>query len=72
MPDGSQKVVPPRSERQQLIQQQHELCGHYGVRRTAALLLTKYWWYGLQANVSTLISQCEHCSLVLASFTAKA
>ena len=71
MSDGSQKVVPTRSERQQLIQQQHELCGHYGVRRTAAMLLTKYWWYGLQANVAEVVSHCEHCSRVLASFAAK-
>eukprot|EP00775_Hariotina_reticulata_P015101 gene15101-biopygen1273 len=41
MPDGTEKVVPSPEDRQQLIQQQHEKCGHYGARRTAAMLLTK-------------------------------
>eukprot|EP00775_Hariotina_reticulata_P015075 gene15075-biopygen1060 len=40
MPDGTEKAVPPPASRQRLIQQQHEKCGHYGARRTAAMLLT--------------------------------
>lgn len=71
MPDGSRRIVPDGSVRQQLIKQQHELCGHYGIRRTAAMLLTKYWWYGLLADVTHVVSHCEHCSRVQASFTAK-
>ena len=71
MPDGSERVVPTPQQRAQIITQQHELCGHYGVRRTAALILTKYWWYGLLADVAHLVSKCEHCSRVQASFTAK-
>eukprot|EP00775_Hariotina_reticulata_P006347 gene6347-biopygen8143 len=70
MSDGSEKVVPPRTERQQLIQQQHDMCGHFGVRRTAAMLLTKYWWYGLQANVSEVVKHCEHCDRVLSYFNS--
>jgi hypothetical protein len=71
MPDQTDKVVPPLAERQQLIQQQHELCGHYGIRRTASLLLTKFWWYGLLADVSHMVNNCQHCSRVNASFAAK-
>jgi len=71
MADSTSKLVPPRSERQRLIQQQHELCGHYGVRRTSAMLLTKHWWWGLQADVAHVVSHCEHCNRVMASFTAK-
>jgi hypothetical protein len=71
MPDGSHKVVPSPPQRAQLISQQHELCGHFGVRRTAAQLMTKYWWYGLQADVAKVVGRCEHCSRVHASFTAK-
>jgi site-specific DNA-cytosine methylase len=71
MPDGSQRVVPEPSQRAQLICQQHELCGHYGVRRTAALVMTKYWWYGLLADTAKVVGRCEHCRRVHASFTAK-
>jgi site-specific DNA-cytosine methylase/transposase-like protein len=71
LPDGSQKIVPEPSQRAQLISQQHELCGHYGVRRTAALLMTKYWWYGLLADTAKVVGRCEHCKRVHASFTAK-
>jgi transposase InsO family protein len=71
LPDGTRRVVPALADRQKLIQEQHELCGHFGSRRTAALLLTKYWWYGLQADVSKAVSRCEHCGRVNASFAAK-
>ena len=71
LPDGTHRVVPPPAVRAQLIHQQHELCGHFGVRRTAALVLTKYWWYGLLADTAKVVSRCEHCSRVHASFTAK-
>jgi hypothetical protein len=71
MPDGAEKIVPTPEQRARLISEQHELCGHYGVRRTAAMLLTKYWWYGLLADVAHVVGRCEHCSRVHASFTAK-
>jgi hypothetical protein len=35
------------------------------------MLLSKHWWYGLLADVATVLSRCEHCSRVHASFTAK-
>jgi hypothetical protein len=38
------------------VQQQYEQLGHFGVRRTAALLLGKYWWHGLLSEVSNVIS----------------
>eukprot|EP00775_Hariotina_reticulata_P015282 gene15282-biopygen3187 len=50
MPDGTYKIVPKPADRLALVQQQHEQCGHFGVRRTAALLLGKYWWLGVLAD----------------------
>jgi hypothetical protein len=67
--DGSMRVVPAPAQRLQLIEQQHQLCGHYGVRRTAALLATKYWWRGMLADTAQCVSRCEHCSRVNASFS---
>eukprot|EP00775_Hariotina_reticulata_P002868 gene2868-biopygen4480 len=71
MPDASQKVVPKPSERQQLVTQQHERAGHPGKRKPAALLLTRFWWYGLLADSEHLVGNCKHCSRIEADFTAK-
>jgi hypothetical protein len=71
LPDGSKKVVPPPHERQALIQQQHDQCGHFGIRRTAALLATKFWWHGMLADTAAVLKRCEHCARVQASFSIK-
>jgi hypothetical protein len=71
MPDGSTRVVPDPSARPALVVEQHVRCGHFGVRRTAAMLQTKYWWRGLRTDVQQLLRRCEHCSRVQAAFNAK-
>jgi hypothetical protein len=50
------RIVPKPADRLALVQQQYEQLGHFGVRRTAALLLGKYWWHGLLSEVSNVIS----------------
>ena len=71
MPDGSHRIVPEPAKRLALVQEQHELCGHFGIRRTAALLLGKYWWHGMQADVRSVINRCQFCSRVRAYFSDK-
>jgi hypothetical protein len=71
MPDGSTKQVPQPSERLGLIKEFHNRCGHWGVRRTAALVMHTYWWHGLQADVAAVVSGCKECSRINASFTAR-
>jgi hypothetical protein len=71
LPDGSTRIVPPPTERLRLIQQQHEQCGHFGVRRTTALLATKYWWHGMRADIVAVVSRCQHCAQVSASFNTR-
>ncbi len=71
MPDSSLRLVPPPADRANIIIRQHELCGHFGIRRTAAMVLSKYWWHGLLADAAHIINRCEHCKRVQASFTAK-
>jgi site-specific DNA-cytosine methylase len=70
MSDGATKQVPSPSERAKLIKQTHERCGHFGTRRTSALMLTSFWWHGLQADVAHMVSACKECSRVKASFNA--
>jgi transposase InsO family protein len=71
MPDGARRVVPAHADRAAIIIKQHELCGHFGIRRTASLLLTNYWWHGLLAETAHLVNRCEECKRVQASFTNK-
>lgn len=70
MPDGAVKQVPAPEDRLQLVKQMHERCGHFGARRTAALVLNSHWWHGLQADVAHLVSACKECSRVKATFNA--
>lgn len=68
MPDGSVKRVPPPQERLDLIISFHDRCGHWGVRRTAALVQEQFWWHGLQADVASVVASCKECSRVKATF----
>jgi hypothetical protein len=70
MPDGAVKQVPAPDDRLPLVKQMHERCGHFGARRTAALVLSAYWWHGLQADVAHMVSACKECSRVKATFNA--
>jgi hypothetical protein len=68
MPDGSTRQVPPPSKRVELVKQFHDRCGHWGVRRTSALVQTAYWWYGVQADTAAVVVACKECSRVKATF----
>lgn len=68
MPDGTTKLVPAPQERLPLIKQLHDRCGHFGIRRTAALVLNAYWWHGLNADVSSVVGACKECDRIKASF----
>jgi len=70
MADGSRRVCPRPEERVQLIVQHHEKNGHYGVRRTGALLQHKYWWWGLWTDVARELSKCSLCHRVRSSFNS--
>ncbi|WIA36685.1 hypothetical protein OEZ86_007967 [Tetradesmus obliquus] len=52
MPDGTLREVPPPATRLGLIKQCHDRTGHFGIRRTTAMLLHTWWWHGLQADVA--------------------
>eukprot|EP00878_Enallax_costatus_P000909 GHUV01001039.1.p1 GENE.GHUV01001039.1~~GHUV01001039.1.p1 ORF type:complete len:2125 (+),score=442.77 GHUV01001039.1:122-6376(+) len=70
-PDGSTRIVPQPIERAKLIQDLHHRYGHYGIRKTAAQVRNQYWWHGFWNDVVQVVSACEHCQRVNASFTAK-
>lgn len=68
--DGSVREVPRPERRRQLVKEFHQRCGHFGVRRTGALVQTAYWWSGMWDQVAQQLSQCHVCSRVRSSFNA--
>lgn len=68
MPDASERVVPPLEERLPLVQTLHDAGGHFGVQRSADLVLTKYWWRGLYNDVRTVVQHCVPCQRSLSTF----
>ncbi|WIA41015.1 hypothetical protein OEZ86_004654 [Tetradesmus obliquus] len=60
MPDNSTHVVPPPSERLQLVKDCHDRTGHFGIRRTTALLLHTWWWHGIQADAASVRTGQAH------------
>ncbi len=68
MAGGASLRVPPPDQRNSIISTTHEQCGHFGVRRTVALLRTTYWWRGMVADVHTFCKSCAVCDQVHASF----
>jgi hypothetical protein len=67
-PDGSTRLVPEPSARAALIEGFHQRNGHFGVRRTGALIGTTYWWWGLWGDVAAAVSRCSLCSRVRSQF----
>jgi hypothetical protein len=45
-----------------LIDQAHQVVGHYGAQRTAEYLRRWYWWPQISANVQTFCLSCEECA----------
>ena len=60
MHDGSVRIVPKPDQRAEIVRQIHEDNGHYGAARTAHLVTSMYWWYGVAAQVR---HHCSHCAV---------
>jgi hypothetical protein len=71
LPDGSTRVVPPPADREQLVRDTHETCGHFGESRTRSLLLTGHWWSGVSDVVHQVVSRCQLCDRVNSSLNAE-
>ena len=69
--DGRTRKVPPPPERLAIVKKTHEDTGHFGMRRTQALLLNSYWWPQISNDVETVLKHCEACSRVNATFGSR-
>jgi hypothetical protein len=71
MPDGAVKLVPKPADRPGLIERLHQQAGHFGVRRTAHLVLASHWWRTLHVDVAAVVRKCDVCDRVRASFNTQ-
>jgi len=68
--DGICKEVPPPDKREALVKEMHEKMGHFGTKRTSALLFLTYYWHGMSKDVREVVSKCGLCDRVNTSFNA--
>ncbi|PNH02154.1 Pro-Pol polyprotein [Tetrabaena socialis] len=61
MANGSLRPVPPPAARRQLIEATHLRNGHFGTRRTCALLQLGFWWHGMSRDVAAVVRDCKLC-----------
>jgi hypothetical protein len=71
MLDGSTRIVPRPSQRPSLAVDMHCRTGHFGVRRTHALLGLSYWWFGMKQMVTKICASCEYCGRTNTTFTSQ-
>jgi hypothetical protein len=71
MSDGSTRIVPRPPQRLSLAVDMHCRTGHFGVRRTYALLGLSYWWHGMKQMVAKICASCEYCGRTNATFTSQ-
>jgi hypothetical protein len=70
MPSGTLKQVPQAGERLAIVKAAHETAGHFGRRRTTALVMLTYWWSGLWQDCRNVVQGCHACSQTKVAFNA--
>ena len=59
--DGSVRQCPRPEARHDIVKTAHESAGHFGRRRTTALVMG-YWWAGLYQDCRDVVRECAACS----------
>ena len=69
-----QKIVVPKSLRQQILKQCHDvpIVGHVGMRRTMELVDREFHWRGIRGDTIQYMKTCPTCQLMKSDNRAKA
>ena len=72
--DGHEQMLVPRSRRQDIIKEHHDvpLIGHVGVHRTVDHIKRAFWWKGLWGDVGQYVRSCPVCQLMKSDHRKKA
>ncbi|KAK3250090.1 hypothetical protein CYMTET_40515 [Cymbomonas tetramitiformis] len=68
LPNGARRPVPPVEHRRRIVQQMHERLGHFGQRRTAAMVRDAFYWPNLISTCKDVVSRCDSCARYKANF----
>ncbi|KAK3279661.1 hypothetical protein CYMTET_12460 [Cymbomonas tetramitiformis] len=68
LPNGARRPVPPVDQRHRIVKQLHERCGHFGRRRTAAMVRDAFYWPKLYDTCSDVVSKCDACARYRTTF----
>lgn len=60
---GTHKIVIPQERRLFLMSSAHDDVGHHGFYATQALLMERYWWPAMAADVAWFVLTCRLCQL---------
>ena len=58
---GKHKLVVDRATRWKILVGVHDDVGHKGFYATRAMILDRFWWPGLQADVHWFVQSCQPC-----------
>jgi len=61
--DQPPRIMLPKTFRDQVMHAHHlsYYAGHFGVTKTTARIMQRYWWPGMRAQVRAFINQCPFC-----------
>ena len=63
--DGRERrqLLLPTRLRRDLLEGNHDRCGHQGAERTEQLIRNCCWWPGMDREVKQYVSECERCAI---------
>ena len=71
---GRQKIIVPKSLRQQILKECHDVpfTGHVGMRKTLELVDRQFHWRGLRGDTIQYVKTCPTCQMMKSDNRAKA
>ena len=74
MVGGRQKIIVPKSLRQQILKECHDVpfTGHVGMRKTLELVDKQFHWRGLRGDTIQYVKTCPTCQMMKSDNRAKA
>ena len=69
--DGSLRQCPKPESGHDVVKTAHESAGHFGRRRTTALVMLSYWWAGLYQDCRDVVRECAACSQSKVAFSSQ-
>lgn len=67
-----ERLVPPKEQRQRIIDEIHADLGHLGIAKVCNLIAKKYYWRRMTQDVKAQLKDCDSCQKRNAKFNREA